>query len=112
MAKNWWEILRVSEVADPESLKKAYQNLVKQVEDDEALVKLLNWAYEAGKQAHGIYEWEDVISGIDQELERLQWSQQKGKQYLLDTYGKGSRLLLTDSEILQFWETLKRQEDP
>jgi hypothetical protein len=51
----------------------------------------------------------DVITRTDVELKRLGWTSEQGRNYLLETYGKRSRHLLTDEELLEFLHHLERQ---
>lgn len=44
----------------------------------------------------------DVIAKTDVELERLGWTPQQGREYLIQTYGKRGRTLLTEEELLDF----------
>ncbi|MEG3439239.1 hypothetical protein V0288_19090 [Pannus brasiliensis CCIBt3594] len=43
---------------------------------------------------------------IDVEMKRLGWTTEKGRDYLISTYGKKSRLLLTNEELLEFYNYL------
>ncbi|NCQ41686.1 MAG: hypothetical protein GW795_07305, partial [Cyanobacteria bacterium] len=43
------------------------------------------------------------------EMKRLGWTQDQGKKYLLETYGKKSRHLLSDNELIEFLNYLKTQ---
>jgi hypothetical protein len=43
---------------------------------------------------------------IDVEMKRLGWTMEKGRDYLISTYGKKSRLLLTNEELLEFYNHL------
>jgi hypothetical protein len=43
---------------------------------------------------------------IDVEMKRLAWTTEKGREYLISTYGKKSRLLLTNEELLEFYQYL------
>ncbi|NJL82435.1 MAG: hypothetical protein HC890_04765 [Chloroflexaceae bacterium] len=45
-------------------------------------------------------------------MKRLQWTSEDGRRYLLQTYGKRSRQLLSDEELLEFWQYLKGQPNP
>ena len=56
-----------------------------------------------------IVDWEDVVSEINQHMERLGWDTEKGQRYLIETYGVRSRLKLSDSQLLEFLEYLKSQ---
>ncbi|AFY32387.1 hypothetical protein [Calothrix sp. PCC 7507] len=49
------------------------------------------------------------IAQTDTYLAQLNWSPNQGKEYLLQRYGKRSRLQLTDIELLEFIDYLKRQ---
>ena len=43
---------------------------------------------------------------IDVQMKRLAWTTEKGREYLISTYGKKSRLLLTNEELLEFYNYL------
>ena len=49
----------------------------------------------------------DVISKTDVEMERLGWTAQQGREYLIQTYGKRGRTLLTEEELLDFLKYLE-----
>lgn len=52
----------------------------------------------------------DFTQVIDQttiELKRLGWTQEQGRKYLLETYGKKSRHLLDDHELIEFLNHLQ-----
>ena len=108
--RNWWEVLRIDPLSDFGQIKEAYGNLAAQAGDDEEMVKLLNWALETAKQTLRVYDWNDLMRWIDAEINRLGWSQQRASAYLIETYGRPSRLLLGDEQILDFWHQLKRME--
>ncbi len=57
--------------------------------------------------AENTIEFGDIITETNVELRRLGWNAQKGKEYLLATYGKRSRQLLSDEELLEFLAYLK-----
>lgn len=57
-------------------------------------------------------DFSEIIAKTNLEIKRLQWTQEQGKQYLLATYGKRSRQLLTDGELLEFLEYLQQQPTP
>ncbi len=57
--------------------------------------------------AENTIEFVDIINQTNVELRRLGWNAQKGKEYLLATYGKRSRQLLSDEELLDFLAYLK-----
>jgi hypothetical protein len=54
----------------------------------------------------------DAIARTTVEMNRLQWSKQKGREYLVQTYGKRSRQELTDEEMLEFLHYLESQPSP
>lgn len=54
----------------------------------------------------------DAIAQTDVELERLDWSKQKGRDHLLQKYGKRSRQQLDKDELLEFLDYLKSQPSP
>jgi hypothetical protein len=47
------------------------------------------------------------MATIDVEMKRLSWTKEQGRDYLRTTYGKTSRVQLTDEEILSFLDYLK-----
>lgn len=49
----------------------------------------------------------DVIAKTDVEMERLSWTPQQGREYLINTYGKRGRTLLTEEELLDFLQYLE-----
>lgn len=53
------------------------------------------------------YEWDEVMSSIDEELIRLGWTVEQARNYLQKTYGVKSRYQLDDEQILELWQTLK-----
>lgn len=54
-------------------------------------------------------DFSDIIARTDIELKRLNWTQEQGRDYLLATYGKKSRLHLSDGELLEFLHYLESQ---
>lgn len=54
-------------------------------------------------------DFSDIIARTNVELKRLGWTTQQGKDYLLQTYGKRSRQLLSDAELLDFLHHLEAQ---
>src|SRR5919199_2338423 len=57
-------------------------------------------------------DFSDIIARTNVELKRLGWTTQQGKDYLLQTYGKRSRQLLTDAELLDFLRHLESEPTP
>ncbi len=56
-----------------------------------------------------IIQWEQIKEEIDELMKRLGWSKKQGKQYLIKRYGKTSRLHLTDVELIEFRNYLKKK---
>ncbi|MBP0020880.1 MAG: hypothetical protein J7647_25390 [Cyanobacteria bacterium SBLK] len=54
-------------------------------------------------------DFSDVLAQTNIEIKRLQWTQNQGREFLLERYGKRSRQVLTDDELLDFLEYLKSQ---
>lgn len=54
----------------------------------------------------------DVIAKTDVELQRLSWTPEQGREYLIKTYGKRGRTLLTEDELHSFLKYLESQPDP
>ncbi len=52
-------------------------------------------------------DFNDIKHKTDLEMKRLGWTKEQGRDYLLGTYGKRSRLHLTDEELLEFWRYLE-----
>lgn len=53
-----------------------------------------------------------LIAETGVEIQRLDWTPQKAKEYLIETYGKKSRNLLTEEELLDFLRYLKYLPTP
>ncbi|NEQ20633.1 MAG: hypothetical protein F6K28_15615 [Microcoleus sp. SIO2G3] len=57
-------------------------------------------------------DFSDIIARTNVELKRLGWTNQQGRDYLVQTYGKRSRQLLTDAELLDFLHHLESEPTP
>ncbi|HBB35033.1 MAG TPA: hypothetical protein DDZ80_01040 [Cyanobacteria bacterium UBA8803] len=57
-------------------------------------------------------DFSDIIARTNVELKRLGWTNQQGRDYLVQTYGKRSRQLLTDEELLDFLRHLESEPTP
>jgi hypothetical protein len=57
-------------------------------------------------------DFSDIIARTNVELKRLGWTNQQGRDYLVQTYGKRSRQLLTDGELLDFLHHLESEPSP
>ncbi|MDJ0536927.1 MAG: DUF3854 domain-containing protein, partial [Xenococcaceae cyanobacterium MO_207.B15] len=63
------------------------------------------------QQESDVIEWDQIKSEIDSHMKRLGWSKKQGKQYLIKRYGKTSRIHLTDAELIEFNNFLRKQVD-
>jgi hypothetical protein len=54
-------------------------------------------------------DFSEVLAQTNIEIRRLQWTQEQGRKFLLERYGKRSRQVLTDEELLDFLAYLKSQ---
>ncbi|AFY42296.1 hypothetical protein [Nostoc sp. PCC 7107] len=54
----------------------------------------------------------EVLAKTDIELQRLGWTPEQGRDYLIKTYSKRGRTLLTESELLDFLRHLEAQPTP
>ncbi|MEL6163952.1 MAG: hypothetical protein AAFR37_09390 [Cyanobacteria bacterium J06628_3] len=54
----------------------------------------------------------DVIAKTDVQMERLKWTPQQGREYLIQTYNKRGRTLLTEEELLDFLQHLESIPTP
>ncbi|MGK7958710.1 MAG: hypothetical protein AB4063_26135, partial [Crocosphaera sp.] len=61
---------------------------------------------------HKIIDWNDLIHLIDEQIERLGWSTEFAQQYIIKTYGKRSRKLLSDDQLIEFHHYLKNLDTP
>ena len=57
-------------------------------------------------------DFSDIIARTNVELKRLGWTNQQGRDYLVQTYGKRSRQLRTDDELLDFLHHLESEPSP
>lgn len=57
-------------------------------------------------------DFSEIIARTNVELKRLGWTNQQGRDYLVETYGKRSRQLLTDEELLDFLHHLELEPTP
>ncbi|MGF1479866.1 MAG: hypothetical protein ACFB4I_10285 [Cyanophyceae cyanobacterium] len=55
----------------------------------------------------GPIDFSDIIAKTNVEMKRLGWTSEQGRKYLLETYGKRSRQLLSDEELLDFLNYLE-----
>ena len=57
-------------------------------------------------------DFSEIIAQSDVELKRLGWDSEQGRNYLLETYGKRSRQLLSDEELIEFLQHLQSLPSP
>ncbi len=55
-------------------------------------------------------DFNEIRHKIDLQMKRLKWTKEQGRDYLLSTYGKRSRLHLQDDELLEFLYHLENLE--
>ncbi|BAY85700.1 hypothetical protein NIES267_52010 [Calothrix parasitica NIES-267] len=64
------------------------------------------------KKSQPIDDLSDVIAQTDVEMERLDWTPQQGREFLIQTYNKRGRTLLTEEELLDFLQHLQSSPTP
>lgn len=57
-------------------------------------------------------DFSEIIARTNVELKRLGWTNPQGRDYLVQTYGKRSRLELTNEELLDFLKYLEKLPNP
>jgi hypothetical protein len=57
-------------------------------------------------------DWNELMKRTDAQMIRLGWTNIEGREHLKATYGKRSRQLLTDTEMLEFLHHLEQQPSP
>lgn len=57
-------------------------------------------------------DFSEIIARSDVEMKRLGWTKAQGRDYLVQTYGKRSRQVLSDAELLEFLYYLESQPTP
>lgn len=63
-------------------------------------------------EEEGTLDFSDIIARSNAELKRLGWKTEQGRDYLLQTYGKRSRQVLSDEELLEFLHYLESLPTP
>ncbi len=58
------------------------------------------------------FDFNEIKNRTDVEIKRLGWTKDQGRDFLLQTYGKRSRLHLTDQELMDFLHYLESQPNP
>ncbi|MBE9254905.1 hypothetical protein IQ217_13860, partial [Synechocystis salina LEGE 00031] len=67
---------------------------------------------EATDLPEGPMDFSEIIARSNLELKRLGWTSEQGRNYLLQTYGKRSRQLLSDEQLIEFLAYLEQQPTP
>lgn len=67
--------------------------------------------YNKPDSSENIVSWDDLMARNNAALKRLNWDKEKGREYLLRTYGKRSRPLLSDEELIEFTKYLESLVD-
>ena len=57
-------------------------------------------------------DFSEIIARSNVELKRLKWTTEQGREYLIRTYGKRSRQVLSDEELLEFLRYLESLPTP
>lgn len=56
-----------------------------------------------------LLDFNEIMAKTTSHMARLGWTNEQGKDYLLQTYGKRSRQLLSDEELIEFLAYLENQ---
>ncbi len=64
------------------------------------------------KKSEPIIDQSDDIAKISVEMQRLNWTMEQGRDYLIRTYNKRSRHLLSEEELKDFLQYLESQPTP
>lgn len=57
-------------------------------------------------------DYSDIIARTNVEMKRLGWTSEQGRDYLIGTYGKRSRQLLEDEQLIEFLQYLETLPTP
>lgn len=57
-------------------------------------------------------DFSEIIASSDAEMKRLGWTKVQGRDYLVQTYGKRSRQVLSDEELIEFLHYLESLPTP
>ncbi|MGK7950513.1 MAG: hypothetical protein AB4368_17465 [Xenococcaceae cyanobacterium] len=86
-------------------LNQAEREQIKQIE----LTRQGNLLSVDSSQEIVYFDFNEAMGEIDKEMRRLNWSRGDGKDYLLKTYGVKSRHKLTDGQLIEFLNYLRRK---
>ena len=82
------------------------------IEDEPKFTEPAMASVEATELPAGPMDFSEIIARSNLELKRLGWTSDQGRNYLLQTYGKRSRQLLSDEQLIEFLAYLEQQPDP
>lgn len=68
--------------------------------------------FDEEKNPENTVSFQDLMTRNNAALKRLGWSQEKGREYLVTTYGKKSRQLLSDEQLIEFTDYLESLVSP
>jgi len=93
-------------------LIKTYGKRSRQLLTDEQLLDFLHYLESEPSSTASPIDFSEIIARTNVELKRLGWTNQQGRDYLIKTYGKRSRQLLTDEQLLDFLHYLESEPSP
>jgi len=93
-------------------LVKTYGKRSRQLLTDEQLLDFLHYLESEPSPTASPIDFSELIARTNVELKRLGWTNQQGRDYLIKTYGKRSRQLLTDEQLLDFLHYLESEPSP
>ena len=103
------------QVLDAEAQPDTYSNSEQELNDQPlplSSVTPLHTDTEISTKSETPIDFSDIIARTNVELRRLGWTNQQGRDYLVQTYGKRSRQLLTDDELIDFLNHLESEPTP
>jgi hypothetical protein len=103
--------LNWTEEQESEYLLKTYGKRSRFMLPDQELSEFLSYlkSLPISTRDRSLFSFDDLIKQSDIEIKRLGWTKEQGRDYLLQAYGKRSRLMLLDGELLEFLHYLKAQ---
>ena len=118
--RSWWQVLKIDPLSDFKAIQEGYRKLISICQDDELSLFRLNKAYDQGmhfrkivinRATHGLIKKEvldygEIIQQINLEMKRISWTPIMGQEYIIKTYGKRSRQLLNDEQLIEFIQYL------
>ena len=112
--KNEENLREVSKIEPIENINSSVDNPPEEPTSDTPLLNNLtanekqeNTVSPQPTETSATMDFSQIINQTTIELKRLGWTQEDGKKYLLATYGKKSRHLLSDEELIEFLNYLQ-----